>query len=121
MDLLTSLRAKHEELEARIDALKVEAKPIRDQLANMDRQISKLGNEISPIRHRITELSAAPRVSDHAVIRYLERKYGFVFDDVRSELLTPAVLEAMKVGCESVKTASGTLKLKGKTVVTFID
>jgi predicted site-specific integrase-resolvase len=116
-----ALKAKRDDLDERIEALEAQAKPVRQQLGNMDSTLSKLRNERSQVNAKIAAMNEKPRVSDHAVIRYLERKYGFGFEDVRGEILTPAVVEAMRAGVESVKTHAGTLKLKGKTVVTFID
>lgn len=121
MNLQSALNAKIEELRGRIDALEGDAKPIREQLGNIDRTKAKLRTELTDAQEKIKELSAKPRVSDHAVIRFLERKHGFTFEDVRAELLTDAVIAAMRAGAEGVKTPHGKLKLKGMTVVTFID
>lgn len=107
-------------IDARIAQLRAEAKPLRDQVANIDRQMSKLGLEKAALEAALAEKRAAPRVSDHAVIRYLERKHGFSFEDVRAKLLTPAVRLAMDMGAEGVKIDGGTLKLKGKCVVTYV-
>jgi predicted nuclease with TOPRIM domain len=116
-----ALKEKVEELETRISALNDEAKPLREQLGNIDRQKSKLATERNQYVERIKELKEKPRVSDHAVIRYLERKYGFTFEDIRTELLTPTVVSAMNSGVESVKVNGTTLKIKGRTVVTVLN
>jgi hypothetical protein len=49
----------------------------------------------------------------------LERQHGFSFEDIRSQLLTRTVVEAMKAGVPSVKALGGTLVLKGMKVVTY--
>lgn len=121
MSLQTEIREKIEDLDARIEALSADAKPIREQISNIDRQLAKLRAERAEHATKLVEMKAKPRVSDHAVLRYLERKYGFTFEDVRSELLTPFVLQAMDVGAESVRMNGGTLKLKGRTVVTYVE
>jgi hypothetical protein len=115
------LREKIDGLDVRIAALREDAAPIRQQLANIDSQISKLTNERRDHQAKLNELNTKPRVSDHAVIRYLERKHGFTFEDVRKELLTPTVIMAMEAGAESVKVNGGRLKIAGKTVVTYVD
>lgn len=61
----------------------------------------------------------APRVSDHAVLRYLERASGMDFAAVRHKLLTPNVVAAMKAGARAVKVDGGRLIIKDDTVVTF--
>lgn len=119
--LLPDLKRQKEDLEARIDALSSESSPIRTQLANLDRQRDKLRNELASVKERIAEMSAKARISDHAVLRYLERKYGFDFENVRGEMLTPYVVAAMDAGVEGVKMNGGTLKIKGRTVTTYIE
>lgn len=121
MSPATELREKIEDLNTRIEALNVEAKPLREQLGNIDRVKNGLQAERNALAARLEELKAKPRVSDHAVVRYLERKYGFSFEDIREELLTPAVLRAMEMGAEGIQMNGGTLKLKGRTVVTYVD
>lgn len=59
-------------------------------------------------------------ISDHAVIRYLERCYGFDFEEVRDEIVTPAVRAAGNMGAACVKVAAGTFKITGRTITTFI-
>jgi predicted nuclease with TOPRIM domain len=118
---LSDLKESRDDLERRIDALTADSAPIREQLANLDRQRDKLRNELAGVKQRIAALSEKPRVSDHAVIRYLERRFDFDFEHVRQELLTPTVLAAMDSGIEGVKALGGTLKLKGRTVVTYVD
>lgn len=119
MSLLSDLREKRDDLEARIGALTEESKPIREQISNLDRTRGKLLNELGDVRQKITALAESPSVSDHAVIRYLERKHGFSFDDVRSQMLTPTVVAAMRSGVPSIKALDGTLIVKGMKVVTY--
>lgn len=119
MSLLNDLREKKDELDARIEALRAEAKPVREQVSNIDRQLAKLQAECAEVRQKLAELTEKPAVSDHAVIRYLERKYNFTFDDVREELLTDTVIDAMRAGIPRVKMNGGTLILKGMKVVTY--
>jgi predicted nucleic acid-binding Zn-ribbon protein len=121
MSLQAELREAVDDLDSRIEALLADAKPIRDQIANIDRSLSKLRTERTEKVAKLAEMKEKPRVSDHAVIRYLEREYGFTFEDIREKLLTPFVLAAMDAGAEAVQLNGGTLKLKGRTVVTYVD
>lgn len=121
MSIESDIRNKIDELDARIEALAADAKPIRDQIGNIDRQLSKLRTEKAQHIDRLAEMKQKPRVSDHAVVRYLERKYNFSFEDIREELLTDAVRHAMDLGADGVRMNGGVLKLKGRTVVTYVD
>ena len=116
---ISSMKLRVEEIERELALLNIEAKPIREQISAIDRQRGTLTNEMASIRSQLAEISKDPRVSDDAVIRFLERKYGFSFEAVRSELLTPTVVAAMNFGAESVKFHGGRLVIKGKTIVTF--
>ena len=46
-------------------------------------------------------MARTPQVSDHAVLRYLERKYNLDTDAIRKEILTPQALAAIKRGATS--------------------
>lgn len=62
-------------------------------------------------------------VSDHAVLRYLERVKGIDVEAVRREIAEagPIVDAAAKIGCDTVKLGNGArLKLKGNTVATVL-
>lgn len=52
--------------------------------------------------YKISLYKGAPRVSDHAIIRYLERKYGFTFEEVRKEILTEDRVSMIKAGAKSI-------------------
>lgn len=121
MALKSDLHDKIADLDRRIDALKADKKPLTDQIGNIDRTISKLNAERATYTDRLQEMAQKPRVSDHAVIRYLERKYGFTFEDIRAEMLTPVVLRAMEVGADGVQLNGGTLKISGKTITTYVE
>lgn len=45
------------------------------------------------------------RVSDHAVLRYLERVMGLPVEKIRAQLLSDAVLQAMALNAPSVRAA----------------
>jgi hypothetical protein len=61
------------------------------------------------------------RVSDHAVLRYLERVKHVDIEAIRRDISVSAD-KAISIGCDTVKMGDGTrLKLKGSTVVTVLD
>jgi len=66
------------------------------------------------------------KISDHALVRFLERAYGCDIDDVRavlSELLTRAEGAAGRIGggAYAIKTLGLTFIVRDKTVVTVLD
>ena len=60
------------------------------------------------------------RVSDHAVIRYLERYYKFDIDKIRQEILTPEHRLAIKAGAKRIKVNGIDFIICNNIVVTSI-
>ena len=62
-----------------------------------------------------------PIVSDHALLRYIERVIGIDVEAIRAELNCPAVRAAIEIGCGTVKLGNGArLKLRGQHIVTVL-
>lgn len=62
-----------------------------------------------------------PIISDHAVLRYLERVKGVDVESIRKEMNSPALRAAVEIGATSVKLGCGArLRIKGDTVVTVL-
>ena len=60
-------------------------------------------------------------VSDHAVLRYLERVCGVDIEGIRRGLLTSEVKAAMRLKATSVTIQGVTFRLDGNCVVTVIE
>lgn len=60
------------------------------------------------------------RISDHAVIRYLERRYGFDFEHVRKEMHSDTLEHADRFGCGTVISNGGKMVLHEGVVTTFL-
>lgn len=93
----------------KIGALERDLKAKRTGQAKIEAQLEKL------------EAEAAVKVTDHAVIRYLERVQGLDVVAVRRQILHPAVIEAVSVlgGNGSYPHPDGyVLKMAGGVVVT---
>lgn len=60
-------------------------------------------------------------VSDHAVLRYLERVEGVDIEAIRRKLTVEGIDTAARIGCNLVKLGDGTrLRLVGDTAVTCL-
>lgn len=67
------------------------------------------------------ETIRTPFVSDHAILRYLERVKGVNMDNIRAEMMSPAVHAAVQVGCNTVIMGNGArLRLHGNVVQTVL-
>lgn len=60
-----------------------------------------------------------PTISDHAVLRYLERGYGLDVEAMKRKMQTPALEVAHDFGADTLITSNGArLIIHGDTVVT---
>lgn len=60
-------------------------------------------------------------LTDHAIVRYLERAKGFNIAKIRQEMLTPTTIEAIEAGAVTVKISGVDFIVKDKTIVTVLD
>lgn len=87
----------------------------QEQLTKVKIIIKNLNGQLAKIR--ICE--KAPKVSDHAVLRYLERHKNIDIDGIRNDLLTKDVKAAMKLGVKNYKTSGMEFIIVDNTIVTI--
>lgn len=68
-----------------------------------------------------TRTISQAQVSDHAVLRYLERVRGINIQAIRNEILTPQRVELMALGCKTIKGNGYELVIKNYTVITVLN
>lgn len=103
------IEAIKSEMAVRLKNVQGEAEWLRSRIANIDAELAR----------REAADAVVPTVSDHALLRYIERVCGVDIEALKDELLTDAVVLAIKSGATGVKTPHGTMVIKGSTVVTF--
>lgn len=62
----------------------------------------------------------APQISDHALLRYMERVMGFDVEVVRKKMLKPEVISAVDAGAASVKIDGLEMKIKERVITTVV-
>jgi hypothetical protein len=120
-------------LEAERDRINAKIKQLRDTLPKEPVQAKIVGERrreqivsVPTAQAPIATLMAQPpkpiepQISDHAVIRYLERAYGFDFNGIREKIFTEKVKMAVRIGARAVKIDGGKLIIDGPRVVTFV-
>ena len=60
-------------------------------------------------------------LSDHALIRYMERRYGIDFEPYRKEIMTSFNISAIKQGAGTIKVNGLSLKVRDKCIVTVLN
>lgn len=83
--------------------------------------VSKLEQEMNGIALALTpKPKAHVTVSDHAVLRYLERKYSLNIPEIKSEILTPQRAAMIEAGATEISVDNMRFKVQGNTIVTAI-
>lgn len=107
-------------LEDQLKSLEVRLAKARIEVRDKSRTFSRLESEYNALLTKVQAEQAAPRISDHAVIRYLERKHGFCFEDIRADMMTDRVKLGMDMGAHRVGYDGGKLVIKNRCAVTWI-
>ena len=118
----------------KLAAIEAERATHRAIMSDVDRTLAILRGQLQPkyqpqpkkrqepnVAAPAPVLKREPRMTDHAVIRFLERKYGFDFTDLKISLMTTAMKLACNMGAQSVKAHGGRFVIKDGAVVTFTD
>lgn len=95
----------------------------RQRVATSQRSLADLEREG---RKLVIELTGTGnnndiRVSDHAVLRYIERVLKFDVDAIRKQILTPERIGYIKAGASSINVDGTVFVVKDKTIVTTLD
>lgn len=86
-------------------------------------ELDRINGELRHIEFEITKLQSQgePVVSEHALLRYIERRLGLNLNDVRAEILHGRTEQIRKFKTCKIKTDGMTLVVKNQVVVTVID
>lgn len=107
-------------LERDLEALLTEESSVRKDLEIKKLQLQKVLEKINHIRIAIKDSKKEPEVTDHALIRYLERVNGFDVEGFRRNILTPALIGAIKSGAQRYKSDGIEFAINGNKVVTVV-
>jgi hypothetical protein len=97
---------------------KQELRKKQDQLKEKTAECNKLYKQITNMRK-----STRIKVSDHAMVRFLERVYKMNMEQLQTEILTPQVLDFFKrLGDGTYPIADGAIRvvIKDGVVVTIL-
>lgn len=109
-------------LETEAAQMQAEIKPVQERraralsnAANMKTALVEMEQEI--IRRRAPR--PEPTVTDHALLRYIERVCEIDIEALREHILTPTVRQAIQSGATAVKTAEFMAVVKGNAITTI--
>jgi chromosome segregation ATPase len=114
-----------DELRRRLDSLLAERQSNQDKISNLDKRTTAINKEVEEINAALaTQEPEIPTITDHALIRFIERRYSLDIEAIKQEILPsdPNVMRAMKTlgkGTFPVND-SHRIVLKGNTIVSVL-
>lgn len=108
------------EARSRLSKLQKEIESQRLLVSQGQKTLSALEREQKELTVFLNTPSQVIGVSDHALIRYLERKYGFNFQQYRDEILTPDRVSAIQAGAQTITANGIKMKVDKNTIVTVL-
>src|SRR5258706_4358828 len=104
------LKSKLEHINSKIQELKISAHTLSQEVVRLDSEVA-----------RRTRVEPEPRLSDHALLRYIERVYNIDIEPIKPKIMTPTVIPAIKNGASAI-TAEGTrFKIADNTIITVLN
>lgn len=123
MSIKHAHQLKH--LESRRDALVVEVENLLVQKQEAERNYTERKKKLSEINKQIKKLcttSAEPIVTEHALLRYIERALGIDTEAIKTEILTEQIITTINKGGNCKISNGKGLKyiVKDRTIVSII-
>jgi len=84
-----------EDLKRDLDEMISLKKVKREEVERMKQEVIDLNNKINENYKKLEHMKRYEniQVSDHAIVRWMERKHGINFDTIREEILTERILK----------------------------
>lgn len=89
-------------------------------IKKLDNDINALNNEISALKQKYNTFDTKSFVTDHATLRYLERTKIIDIKQLKENLLTPEVLNAIFIDADKVHSNGYSFVIKNGKIVTII-
>lgn len=106
-----------------VHELQTEQTRIQSALSECEDIAAQFRNELQLLKAEIARRvkpAIEPRVSDHAMMRYMERVMGLDIEKIRADILTDNAKAALKLGCSSYSVNSVKFKAKDGVFITVI-
>lgn len=108
------------EIEFRLKQLDKELPILENEVATAQRKLAGLKAEMLELTLKLNKPKEGITVSDHALIRYLERKFKLDVESLKKEILTPEREAAIKMGATKIKAEGIDFVVKNNTIVTSV-
>lgn len=108
-------------IEIEIDKLDDQLNKLRDEKRKIEKNIENILNDIKNKKQLNENIKNKNFITDHALIRFLERKKGIDIKKIKEEILTPKVIQALLTGAQSYKENGFEYIFKQGKIITIID
>ena len=110
---LKSLQVRETQIKDEVDGLFKDRK-------TLDKKISDAMKRLSAVKKNIKELTKTkPQLSEHAILRYLERKKGIDINEIKSKIMDDKVVKQIKtIGSGKIRVDDFILVVRNNVVVT---
>lgn len=105
--LKTTLTSQYERINSQLTSLSLELQKVAKQRIKVE----------TALNHRLKP-TPEPRLSDHAVLRFIERKYNIDVGAIKSRIMSGVVIDAIKGGASAVTVDGIKLKIVDNAIVT---
>jgi hypothetical protein len=110
--------------EMTISELQAETTRLQSVIGSLETAIADARTTLGHVRAELEKRmrpAVAPRVSDHALLRFIERVMGVDIESFRDRILTDTVRDAIAMGATAVVVEGVRLKIQDNTIVTVLD
>ena len=116
VDEIEDLKAKIETIHGRIAEHQREMTALQGEVAQMEATRRSLLAEVERRSHPTVDV----RITDHALLRYVERIFRIDVDAVRREILTDGVAKCIELGASTITVNGVQFRVKDRSIVTVI-
>lgn len=118
------LTASRDALELEIERLNHEVAALKAERAEIDTRIRMLERErsdiLTEVAKRVRRMEMQPQVSDHALVRFIERVHGIDLSSIKAHILTPRIVESVRAGASAVVVDGVKFIVRGGVLVTVV-
>lgn len=105
--------------------LELESVRLRSLVEQVEGQVLEIRAQQAAVRvelnKRAQNRSGEPKLSDHALLRYMERIYKVDLDDLRQRILTDNIKSAIKMGATTVTIDGVRFRVAGSVITTVFE
>jgi predicted nuclease with TOPRIM domain len=113
---IEDLRSKVETIHGRISEHQREMTALQGEVAQMEATRRSLLAEVE----RRSRPAEDVHITDHALLRYVERVFGIDVDAVRRQILTDGIAKCIELGASTITVNGIQFRVKDRSIVTVI-